>query len=172
MIINKFSKLKWWQIALVSVAASAIGGLASMQSHKRERKTYKDLKQAPWAPPAAAFGPAWTTNNFFLLLALQRLLNSDMPQKKKLLIQQVMIWLIFFSFGYVYFKKRSPLLAAAWTIADATLAITSFSTAFKTDKKLSYNYLPLLAWTVFASTIAGYQALKNPDPVIKTPALL
>lgn len=172
MFIN-YSKLKWWQIGLLSLTVSAIGGLSGMQSKKKERKLYnKQLKQAPWAPPAWLFAPAWTVNNYFLLLALQHLLEKDIPEKKKLLLLQSMIWVIFFSFGYVYFNKKSSLLAALWTTADAKLAAVSFYIAYKTDKKLACNYLPLLAWTTFASTLADYQALKNADPVFKTKALL
>jgi tryptophan-rich sensory protein len=173
MLTDRFAKLKWWQIALVSIAVSAIGGLASMQSHKKNIGEYEDkLKQAPWAPPGWLFAPAWNFNNFFLLMGLQRLLKSDLPDKKRLLVLQAMIWVVFFSFGYVYFKKNSPLLAAAWTMSDAALAATSFTIALKSDKKLAFNYLPLLAWTGFASSVADYQALKNPDPIFNTKAWL
>jgi len=76
MLTTKYSHLKWWQIALLSIVTSAIGGLASGLSHKKERKLYNiKLKQAPWAPPAWLFGPVWTINNFFLLLALQRVIT-------------------------------------------------------------------------------------------------
>ncbi len=173
MASSKYTNLKWWQIALLSIAASAIGGLASGLSSKKEKKLYDiKLKQAPWAPPAWLFGPAWTINNFFILLALQKVINSNIPEKKKLLILQVLMWLIFFSFGYVYFNKRSPLLAAVWTLGDTVLALSSLVIAYKDDKKIAINYLPLLSWTVFASTIATYQALENTDPVFKTKALL
>lgn len=171
--MNRFSKLKWWQIALLSVVVSAIGGLASGQPRRKDKQLYdKNLKQAPWAPPGWLFAPAWNINNFFLLLALQKLLSSNIPQKKKMLALQAMIWLIFFSFGYVYFNKKSPVLAATWTIADASFAIASFALIYKSDKKLSYYYLPLIVWTGFASTIAAYQATHNADPVIKTKAIL
>ena len=170
--MKKFSKLKWWQIALLSIVVSAIGGLASGQEHKKERKLYnRELEQAPWAPPAWLFAPAWTINNFFLLMALQRLVKSDIPNKKKLLVSQIIIWLIFFSFGYVYFNKKSPLLATAWTMADAGLAVSSFITAYKVDKKLAYHYLPLAVWAIFASTLSDYQVLTNDDPVFGTKAL-
>jgi len=173
MISQKFKNLSWWQIALGSIALSVIGGLASMQSSKNEKKLYnKKLKQAPWAPPDWLFGPAWTVNNFFLLLALQKIVNSDAPQKHRLLALQLAIWIVFFSFGYVYFKKKSPVLAAIWTKADHVFALSSFFIARKMDKKLAAHYLPLLAWTGFASTLADYQALKNDDPVLKTKALL
>jgi len=173
MLIKKYTALKWWQVALLSIVVSAIGGLASGLSSNKEKKLYnKKLKQAPWAPPAWVFGPAWTFNNIFLLLALQRLLKSDIPEKNKLLVMQAFIWVVFFSFGYIYFNKKSPLLAAVWTVTDAALATSSFITAYKADKKTANHYVPLLAWTGFASTLAGYQALTNDDPVLHTKALI
>lgn len=172
--MSRSIKLNWWQIALVAVAVSFVGGLASGRKNKTERKLYeKDLEQAPWAPPGWLFAPAWTLNNYFLLLGLQRLLQKkDITSEKKLLILQACIWIIFFSFGYVYFNKRSPLLAAVWTVGDAALATSSFVISSKEDKKLSYTYIPLLLWTSYASTVAVYQALKNPDPVLNIHPLL
>lgn len=167
MPIKKFTTLPWWQIALIALALSAFAGLASRQSSKKEADIYnKELKQAPWAPPGWLFGPAWTTINIFLLLALQRLLGSDNPAKKKLIILQSLIWMVFFTFGYVYFNKKSPVLAAVWTMSDTAFAAASFIISYKADKKLAYYYIPLLLWTVFASTVAGYQARNNPDPVL------
>jgi len=167
-----FSNAKWWQVALLSIAASAIGGLASITKHKKDKQLYNTkLKQAPWAPPAWLFGPAWTVNNFFLLLALQKLLKSNMPQKRKLLAMQGVIWLIFFSFGYIYFNKKSTLLAAAWTMGDAALCAASIITLYKANSKTAYYYLPLMVWTAFASTLAGYQALYNDDPILRVKAL-
>lgn len=166
-------QLNWWQLALATAAVSFLGSLAA-RNNKQQRKLYeKELKQAPWAPPAWLFAPAWMLNNFFLLMGLQKLLQrEDIPSRQKLLILQAGIWLIFFSFGYVYFKKRSPLLAATWTITDAVLATTSFIITNKENKDISYTYLPLVAWTSYASTVAVYQALKNPDPALNIHALL
>lgn len=99
---------------------------------------------------------------------LLRVLN----EKKKLVVLQAMMWLIFFSFNYVYFNKKSSVLAAIWTLSDAAFAAGSFLIARKEDKKLSNYYLPLLVWTLFAGSVAVYQALKNPDPVFKTKVLI
>jgi translocator protein len=102
-----------------------------------------------------------------LLKALQRLLSrKDIDEKKNLLILQAIIWIIFFSYGYIYFNKKSTLLAALWTVGDAALAASSFAVSRKEDKNLSLLYLPLLGWTSFASTIAIYQALRNYDPLL------
>jgi len=169
----KSYNLKWWQLALIAAGVSFIGGLSGGVPKKEERQLYnKKTKQAPWAPSAWLFAPAWTFNNFFLIKALIKILNKDITQKRKLMLLQGVIWAIFFSFNYVYFRKKSPILAAAWTMSDAVLATASFIIAMKDDKKLALDYLPLVLWTGFASTLADYQALKNPDPVFKTPALL
>ena len=166
-------KLKWWQVALIAVAVSTLGGLSALMSSKKQKKVYDSkLEQAPWAPPSWLFAPAWTVNNFFLIRALDTILKKDMPQKRKLLMLQAGIWVIFFSFNFIYFRKKSPLLAAIWTMSDNVLAIASLLISARADKKLSLNYLPLVVWTTFASTLADYQAVKNADPVFKTKALL
>lgn len=172
---SKIKNLKWWQVALISIVVSALGTLSGGNPSKKKTKIYtKMLKQAPWAPPSWVFASAWTFNNFFLLLALKRIIETDknIPEKKKLLFLQLGIWSIFFSFNYVYFKKKSPVLAALWTITDNSLALTSLRYALKADKKLFVNYLPLSLWTSFASSLAVYQALKNNDKFLGTKALL
>ena len=173
--VQDFSdKLNWWQVGLITVAVSFLGGLSAIMSRKKQRKLYTtELKQAPWAPPSWLFSPAWTFNNFFLINALRNILkNNKLNNRKQLLYLQVAIWVIYFTFGLVYFKKKSPVLAAIWTKADAGLALISMILAAKNDKKLSLNYLPLSIWTLFASSIADYQALKNPDKALGTgPAL-
>ena len=165
-------KIKLWQVILTTIVVSALGALSTGTSQRSRRKQYNgELKQAPWAPPANAYGPVWTINNFFLLLALRQLLEDErIPHREKLLVQQALIWLLFFSFGYVYFRKQSPILAAVWTLADAALATLSIAHTWTKSKTLAAKYLPLLGWTSYAGTVAIYQALKNPDPVTETSA--
>lgn len=170
---SRSARLKWWQIAMISVVVSFLGKLTGGNDNNQQKLYTKKLKQAPWAPPAWLFAPAWTINNFFLLLGLQRIINNDnIPEKRKLLLLQAMIWAVFFSFNYVYFRKKSTVLAAVWTISDAVFAVASLIAAGKTDKKTSLTYLPLTVWTLFASTLAGYQAVKNPDEALGIRALI
>jgi tryptophan-rich sensory protein len=147
----------------------------SAGGQRKQRKYYaKELKEPAWALPGWVFAPAWTINNTFLIKALIQLLhnNTAIPHRKKLLILQGIIWLNFFSFGYAFFKKRSPWLGAAITQTDAVAALASFWVAYKKDKKFSLHYLPLVLWTWFASSIGWYTAVKNPDQLLKTKALL
>ncbi len=166
-------RLKWWQIALISAVVSFLGKLSGGNDTDQQRLYTKKLKQAPWAPPAWLFGPAWTINNFFLLLGLQRITeNENISEKKRLLTLQALIWFVFFSFNYVYFRKKSTVGAAVLTMSDAVFSVASIIIANKIDKKVALDYLPLTIWTLFASTLAGYQALKNPDEALGTPAIL
>ncbi|OQP49774.1 hypothetical protein A4H97_28195 [Niastella yeongjuensis] len=171
-VTGKPKRLKWWQLALLTIVVTALGGLSGRRSKKSERNLYRDLKQAPWAPPAWVFGPAWTVNNFFVLQALRKLVQETGSHKKKLLTLQVFIWIIFFSFNYIYFKRKSTVLAFLWTMTDTLLAAVSFTIALRKNKQLAWRYLPLLAWTGYASSLAGYQALENKDVLLNTPALL
>lgn len=172
--MKKQFRLPWWQAALLAVGVSLLGRLSSGKSSAKKQKLYTTkLKQAPWAPPAWAFAVAWPVINFFLIQTLFRLLQAEpSPAKRRQLVIQTFIWAIFFSFNYVYFSKKSSVLAAAWTMADSLLSILGFSLALKMDKRIAYGYIPLAVWTAYASTVADYQALKNPDPVVGTKALL
>jgi tryptophan-rich sensory protein len=174
LAIQKNSRSIFWKGAFFYAAMSAIGYLTNGSQQKSKRLYTQKFKQAPWAPPSWAFGVAWNLINVFITRALFTLLNSEHKDKKDraLLALQAGIWAIFCTFGWVYFGKKSPMLAAAWTIADAGLATASIALAKKRGIAFAANYLPLLIWTYFASTLAGYQALNNNDPLLDVDHLL
>ncbi len=158
-----------WQAVIFYVAVTAIG-IFSGKPEGQSRRFYKSQKQAPWAPPGWVFGPAWSFINILLTRALFILIHeSDTRRRDRaMLALQGGIWLIFISFGYVYFRKGSPVLAAVWTVADAGLATASIALARKKGPAFAAHYLPLLLWTYFASTVAIYQAIENRDPLLGT----
>lgn len=169
-----FAGLSTWQVVILSIFVSVLGGLSGglPQQTDSQRAYYAQLEQAPWAPPGWIFGPVWTLNNILLMLALRRLVRSNMPRRRKLLWLQAGIWIIYFSFNFIYFNRKSTVLAAVWTQTDALLALSSMVIARKSDRRLALLFLPLTLWTWFASSVAHYQALTNPDPLLNTPALL
>jgi tryptophan-rich sensory protein len=166
---------RWWEVALLTVAVSILSRVLIGNPQKQNRKYYEEeTKQPAWAPPGWVFAPAWTINNVFLIKALLELLRKrkDMPQQKQLLILQVLIWSVFFSFGYFYFRKQSSLMGGVLTVADAGLAIASFIIARRGDKQFANHYLPLVVWTAFASTLAVPQALWNDDRLFGVKAMI
>lgn len=154
-----------WAAVLFYAATLAVGQLLTGNPGKNRSLYENNYDQAPWAPPGWIFGPAWLLINVFVVRALYILLNDpDRNRREKaLLALQAGIWIIYMSFGYVYFRKKSPVLAAVWTVTDALLAACSFTLAGRQGRKLAVNYLPLLAWTSYAGTVAVYQALENED---------
>lgn len=167
--------VRWWEIALLTAAVTVLSRLATGKPPKQNRDYYEHkTKQPAWAPPGWVFAPAWTLNNIFVFKALLQLLRNEknLPERNKLLVLQGLIWSVFLSFGYVYFRKRSNVLGGVWTVADAIFSTMSFLIARRVDKKLANNYLPLMAWTGFASTVAVPQALQNKDVFLGTRAWL
>ena len=162
--------ISWWHVVILAVVVSGLSRLIATKPPKKSQEFYSTkLKQAPWSPPGWLFGPAWTFNNFFLLWALIKIIHlGASPIKTGLLYMQLFIWIIFYSFDFVYFNKKSPILAAIWTKSDFLLALISFMTAWGIDLNLAFCYAPLTLWTGFAGTVAIYQALYNGDPVFRT----
>lgn len=137
-----FAGLNNFEVLAAALVASSIGAITAIPAAQQPTQSayYASLKQAPWAPPGWVFGPVWTSINFILLLGLRRTLRSQGVDRRRLLWLQVGIWGIFFSFNYVYFQKRSPVLAAVWTKADAILALCCILVAMKRDRRLAWHF--------------------------------
>ncbi|MBS1585036.1 MAG: tryptophan-rich sensory protein [Bacteroidetes bacterium] len=166
-------KYKWWHGVLALAAVTIVGVLQSGRKTDTRKMYKRKNEQASWAPPAWLFGPAWTVNNIMLLWGLIRILNDKSLSNRTLLLGlQGGIWGIYLSFGYVYFRKGSTILAEVWTQTDAILATASLVTAMRSNREIALAYLPLFVWTWYASSVSAYQVLKNPDPYFHTAATI
>lgn len=169
-------KYRWWHGALFLAGITALSSLPILNRKQREqRRFYRQRKLPVWAPPGAAFPVLWPLNNLALAWGGLRLLNAPraMPHRRTLLALQGVLWLDFITYGAVYFGLRSPVLSAVWTVGDAVVSATSLKLARATaDPKLPLTYLPITAWTSFASTVAVYDALRNRDEFFGTDAPL
>lgn len=167
--------IKWWQAGLFLAAVTVAGRLSTASSTQEPEELYEDEVKPVWSPPAWLFGPAWMLNNIFLVWGGRRLLNTrkHFPYRQSLLNLQGIHWLDFITFGIVYFRLKSPILALIWTQGDAIVAARSLQlSAQSTDKKLAISYIPLTLWTCFATSLSWFQALYNPDPLLGTKAAL
>ena len=118
------------------------------------------------------FAPAWAINNASVLWGNLRLLNlpEDTPHRRQLLWLQGVSWALFSSFGYVYFGKRSPILAFVWTASFYALTIVSAALSWRVDRKIALSFVTLLLWLTLATPVAAYQMVHNPDEYFRTPA--
>jgi tryptophan-rich sensory protein len=76
------------------------------------------------------------------------------------------------AFPIVYFRFRSPVLAAAITCASAAATVTQAEATRRFDRPAAAALAPQLAWLALATPVALYQAAKNRDPLLKTPAVV
>jgi len=159
-------RYRWWHAVGFGVAANLISGAAGRR--EEDRRYYEEMEQAPFAPPGWVFGPVWGINNVSVLWGNLRLLNlpKDAPNRRTLLALQGLSWAIYSTFGYVYFRKGSPILALAWTATMWILTIASVVLSLGTDRKVAASLGTLLAWLTLATPVATYQAAKNPDPLL------
>jgi len=166
-------RYRWWHGALFFGAVTALS--VNGRKNRAQRAFYEQENLPVWAPPGAAFAVIWPLNNLALTWGGLRLLNApaNLPHRRELLALQAVLWLDFVTFGRVYFGLRSPVLSAVWTVTDAAASVASLVLARRTgDADLPKAYLPITAWTCLASTIAGYDALRNRDAFFGTAAPL
>lgn len=126
---------------------------------------YRSLKQAPYAPPAWAFGPAWAVAKSGTSWATTRVAgNAERLTRRQRGVLAGLAALdaaVYVSFSYVYFRRRSTRLAAVWTATDAAVTAVALPLVAKADRKASIGLVPQAAWLALATPVAVYQARHN-----------
>ena len=161
----------WWHAVAFGLVANSVSGV-SVGRNQNDESFYENMRQAPFAPPAWAFGPAWAINNASVLWGNLRLANmpENTPNRRLLLWLQGASWALYSTFAYVYFRKKSPILAFVWTAAMYALTIPSAILSWRIDRKIAWSFLTLLLWLSLATPVALYQMLHNPDSLFGTGA--
>ena len=161
---------RWWHAAAFGLTVNAISGL-SIGRRSEDRAFYEPMKLPPYAPPGWLFAPVWAINNAFTLWGNLRLLNrpEKTPDRTSMLVAQGVSWGIFATFAYVYFRKRSPILAVLWTFADWLLTTASIGLAARSRRPdVALSLATKWVWLSLATPVAAYQARHNPDPLFGT----
>jgi len=128
------------------VAAAGLGGLAS----RNAPETYRRLSKPSWAPPASAFGPAWTALYAGTAAAGWLMYPDASRGTKGLHLTQLALnaaWPM--SFFGVRDKRSSLAVIAA---LDAVLA-TEITAVRRSSPVAAALLSPYLAWTGFATAL-------------------
>src|SRR6478735_5437781 len=167
--------------AAAAYSAAIVGaGFVAATSAQDEQgsRTYRRFRQAPFAPPAAAFGPAWTVNKIGSSWSAVRLVHVDADDAAARKAGQVALGaalvneLTYVGFPFAYFKLRSPWLAAAVTTTSAVATLVQLDATRRVDTAAAIALLPETAWLALATPVAVYQALYNEDPLLHTEPLV
>ena len=159
-------RYRWYHALAFGLAVNLVSGLSGRRAEYR--RFYESFEQASFAPPSWLFVPVWAANNASTLWGNLRLLNQpdNTPNRGALLSLQGASWFLFSTFAWVYFKKKSPILAFVWTAAMWLLTIASVLLSLKNDRKITLSLATLLAWLTLATPVAAYQAARNPDQLL------
>lgn len=153
-----------WPVPILTLGLLAGGAVAGRPD---DPTYYRSLKQAPFAPPSWAFGPAWTIAKLGASAAAVRAARSVRGRDRRTLTALAAAdAAIFVTFSFVYFRKRSPVLAAVWTVADAAVTAAALPLLARNDRAAAAGLIPQAAWLALATPTGIYQALANPDPYL------
>ena len=136
-------------------AAAGFGGLASRSAPA----TYQRLRKPRWAPPAAAFGPVWSTLYVAIAIAGWRVHATGSPATRRLHVAQLALngaWPAAF-FGV----RRKGTSVAIITALDLALAV-EIARLGGEDRAAAALLLPYLAWSAFATALNV--AVSEPAP--------
>ena len=161
-------RYRWYHALGFGLAVNFASGLSGRRAE--DRRFYESFEQASFAPPSWAFVPVGAANNASTLWGNLKLLNQpeDAPNKKALLILQAASWFLFSTFGWVYFRKRSPILAFFWTATMWLLTTASVLLSLQNDRKIALSLATLLTWLTLATPVSAYQMVHNPDQLFRT----
>jgi tryptophan-rich sensory protein len=132
--------------ALPVAAAAGLGGLASRSAPT----VYARLRKPPWAPPASAFGPVWSTLYLAIGVAGWRIYATGSPTTKRLHLAQLALngsWPPAF-FGIR--NKRASLLIIA--LLDLSIGL-EIGRLRREDRRAAGLLVPYLLWCGFATAL-------------------
>jgi TspO/MBR family len=123
-------------------AAAGFGGLAS----RKAPAVYKRLSKPPWAPPASAFGPVWSTLYLAIAVAGWRIYATASPMTRRLHLTQLALngaWPAAF-FG-IRDKRASLVIIAALDLSLGLEVVGCASASLRRATRSRYPAAPK-AW--------------------------
>jgi benzodiazapine receptor len=130
-----------------SAAAAGIGSLGS----RRAPQVYPQLDKPKWAPPAAVFGPAWTTLYTAIGIAGWRLWTRDGSRTVLGLHVSQLAFNAAWPFTFFTARNRAAALAVIAAL-DVTIAAEIVAAA-RRDRLAAALLAPYLAWSLYATAL-------------------
>lgn len=164
--------LRWWHGALAYGAVQAVSFVETGNPLRQQRK-YLAQDKPDWSPPSWLFGPAWSVLTASMLYGDLRMLNDRAdPSRRARMVAHGAAWASYFAFTPVYFRADSPVLGAvvSASMATASTAVVALA-ARRGDRKTALAWLPVAAWTIYATALSVAVARRNPDRQFGTAAM-
>ena len=145
---------------LLSFAAAAVGGLASI----RADTFYGQLSRPEWAPPPSVFGPVWTV--LYLLMGVSAWLvwrEKGWTGARTALGLFVVQLLANALWTWLFFAWRQGALAFGEILVLWLLILGTMLLFWRVRKLAALLLLPYLAWVSFAAALTYAVWQRNPQ---------
>jgi Tryptophan-rich sensory protein (mitochondrial benzodiazepine receptor homolog) len=120
---------------------------------------YINLNKAPWTPPGAVFGIAWTLIMICFSYYLAKLFALENTQKNKLIFGIHVILNV--SWNYLFFNQHLVTLGLINLILLTALLFLYFFIFSIKVKNYKYLLVPYLIWLCIATSLNAYVLIYN-----------
>lgn len=145
---------------IVSFAASVIGAIASIQA----QSFYGQLAQPSWAPPAAVFGPVWTTLYALMAIAAWLVWRSGGWRLNRAALVLFLVQLVLNAlWSWLFFTWHLGALAFLDIVVLWFLIVATVVTFWRVRALASVLLLPYLLWVSFAAALCYAVWQLNPQ---------
>lgn len=151
-----------WRVgAWAAVAVMAVAALGSLGTDLGP--WYRSLRQPPWKPPDAWFGPAWTLIFALTGWALARGWRRASPGDRRRLAWAFGVnGLLNVTWSWLFFRLRRPDWAL-WEVLPFWLSILLLVVLMlRVDRLAALLLLPYLGWVAFAAALNAAVLRLNP----------
>lgn len=140
-------------------AAAAVGAVASIDAGS----FYGQLVRPPWAPPASAFGPVWST--LYLLMGVAAWLvwrERDAPRRVPALALFIVQLCLNALWSWLFFAWRNGAAAFAGVLVLLVLIATTIAAFWPIRRLAAILMLPYIAWVCLATALTWAVWRANP----------
>jgi translocator protein len=157
------NRMKWWHCVIIYIVANVIALLPA--GFNGNEAFYNSFLQPSIAPPDWLFAPMWFFLNITSLIGLYKIVNLplDTKYRKEIIRLEIVSWIVYCTFTFLYFYLKSPILGAIDTFLGLVVTIPVVKMSYDISKVAFWNFLPRLLWLILASYVSIWIALHNKD---------
>ncbi len=144
----------WLVLALFIAICLAVGGIGSIFTASSVTSWYPTLRKPAWRPPAAVFGPVWTTLYILMGIAAWLVWRRRDTANTRPALYLFAIQLAFnLAWSGIFFGLRAPGAAFAEIVILWGLVLATLIAFWRVRPIAGLLLLPYLLWTTYASAL-------------------
>ncbi len=144
-------KIHWGKLIISLVLPQIAGFIGSLYTISQIGSWYAELQKPSFNPPSWIFGPVWTVLYVLMGVAFYFLWTRKDVISKKLRILFLVQLCLNAMWSILFFGIHNPLFAYVDIILLWLMIVALMIDTWRIDKKISFLFMPYVAWVTFAS---------------------